>query len=186
MHHFLNRGLRILLLTNSFVLMAGAMLAPIYALFVEKIGGDLLSASITSAIFALTAGVTSLFIGKYADKKGKDVPLLVGGYAVMAVGFIAMMFANSIWDLFIIQALIGFGEATYSPAFDAVYTRHMSKRKAGLAWGSWEASYYFSSTCGALLGGIIVTAFGFNMIFIIMASMCLVSGTYIYSTKKVF
>jgi len=43
---FLNRGLRILLVTNAMILLAGAMLGPIYAIFVEKVGGNLLDASI--------------------------------------------------------------------------------------------------------------------------------------------
>ena len=63
-----NKSLRILLITNGIVLIAGAMLGPIYALFVEKIGGSLLDASLTGGFFALAAGITTLLAGKFADK----------------------------------------------------------------------------------------------------------------------
>ena len=35
-----SKALRILLATNAFILLAGAMLGPIYALFVDEIGGE--------------------------------------------------------------------------------------------------------------------------------------------------
>ena len=47
-----NKALRILLITNGLVLLTGAMLGPIYALFVENISGDLLDASLTGDFFA--------------------------------------------------------------------------------------------------------------------------------------
>ncbi|MBU5688339.1 MAG: hypothetical protein KQA41_02115 [Candidatus Aenigmarchaeota archaeon] len=60
---FSSRAIKILLFTNSLVMIAGAMLGPIYALFVEDVGGNLLDASITNSIFFLAAGITSIFAG---------------------------------------------------------------------------------------------------------------------------
>ena len=50
------------------ILLAGAMLGPIYALFVEEIGGNLLDASFAGGMFALAAGITTFISGKYSDK----------------------------------------------------------------------------------------------------------------------
>ena len=72
-----NRALQILLSTNAMILMAGAMLAPIYALFVEKVGGDLMDASIAGGIFALAAGLTTLISGKYSDKIKENELIIV-------------------------------------------------------------------------------------------------------------
>ena len=95
-----NKALRILLLTNGLVLLAGAMLGPIYALFVEEIGGSLLDASLTGGIFALAAGITTLLAGRYADKKKRTEFMVASGYLVMAVGFVLYMFVDSLWMLF--------------------------------------------------------------------------------------
>src|SRR3990167_9638291 len=62
------KPLHILLLTNGMILLAAAMLGPIYALFVEKVGGDLLDASLAGSVFAFIAGTTVLLSGKYAVK----------------------------------------------------------------------------------------------------------------------
>jgi len=174
-----NKALRVLLATNALVLVAGAMLGPIYALFVEKVGGSLLDASITGGIFALAAGITTLAAGKYADKIKHDERIISFGYLTMGVGFFLYMFVNSIWFLFVVQVITGFSEAIYSPAFDALYTKHVCETKAGREWGAWEAMNYFTIFFGAVIGGFIVTFFGFNAIFAMMGLMCIASAAYI-------
>lgn len=175
-----NRALRVLLITNGLILIAGAMLGPIYALFVEEIGGSLLDASFTGGIFCLVAGITTLISGKYADKIKENELIIVFGYVVMAVGFFLYSRVSSIYSLFAIQALIGFGEAVYSPAFDAIYTNHVTNKKAGREWGTWEAMQYFTYAAGAAIGGLIAYKFGFNVLFYTMAAISAFSALYIY------
>ncbi|RLG13704.1 MAG: hypothetical protein DRN66_03685 [Candidatus Nanohalarchaeota archaeon] len=85
------------------VLIAGAMLGPIYALFVEKIGGSLLDASIAGGIFAFTAGITTLLAGNMADKIKEKKQIMVFGYLLMALGFMLYTFVDSIGQLFLVQ-----------------------------------------------------------------------------------
>lgn len=177
---FFNKALRILLITNGMILIAGSMLGPIYALFVEKVGGSLLDASLTGGVFALAAGITTLIAGKYADKIKENELIIVFGYFVIGLGFLLYMVVNSVLSLLIIQALIGFGEAIYAPAFDAVYSKHIAKTKAGWQWGAWEGMNYFVSAIGAAVGGLIATRLGFNIMFEIMAGFCFLSALYIY------
>jgi len=177
---FFNRALRILLITNGIVLISGSMLGPIYALFVEKVGGDLLDASFTGGVYALAAGLMTLIAGRYADKIKENELIVVIGYLMIAFGFLLYLFVDSIWFLFVIQIIIGFGEAIYSPAFDALYSKHIAETKAGRQWGAWESMNYFTCAAGAAIGGLIVAYFGFNAIFIIMTLLCLASALYIY------
>lgn len=176
----INKALRILVGTNAMVLIAGAMMGPIYAIFVEKIGGDLLDASLTGGIFSLAAGITTLIAGRYADKLKEPELIVVLGYFMMGAGFLLYTFVDSIIFLFGVQIIIGFAEAIYAPAFDAVYSRHLVKNNAGQAWGAWEAMSYFTASIGAISGGFIVANLGFNAIFIIMAVLCFSSALYIY------
>jgi len=175
----LNTALRILLATNGLILVSGAMFGPIYALFVEKIGGDLLDASYAYAAFSVSAGTMAIISGKFADRIKEKELVVVFGYALMAIGFFSYIFVQSVWHLLIIQVLIGLGEAIYSPAFDAVYSQHIAKSSSGLQWSFWEAMNYFTMTVGALIGGYLTTYFGFNMMFVLMASLCLISSLYI-------
>jgi len=177
---FFNRALRVLLVTNGVILFAAAMMGPIYALFVEQIGGDILDASLTGAIFAFAAGITALISGRYADRIKENELIIVLGYSMIGLGFFLYIFVDSILFLFLVQVIIGFGEAIYSPAFDALYTKHIDHHKAGLEWGAWETMNYFIYAIGAVVGGILVSLFGFDLIFLIMMSISLLSALYIY------
>lgn len=179
-----NKALRILLATNGLVLLSAAMIGPIYALFVEDVGGNLLYASLTGGVFAFAAGLTTLFAGKFADKHKRDEILVAIGYSIMGLGFFLYIFANSIWFLFAIEIILGFSEAFYSPSFDALFSRHITRKKAGREWGAWESMNYFSIALGAAIGGIIVNKFGFNVVFIIMSTLCFASAIYIFRLRK--
>jgi len=180
MQKLFNRPLRILLTTNGVILIAGAMLGPIYALFVEKIGGDLLDASYAFGVYALAGGITTLISGKYADKIKENELIVVFGYGLIGVAFLGYTVINSMWGLLAIQMLIGFGEAIYSPAFDAIYSKHITKFKSGREWGAWESMNYFTMAIGAVIGGFLATLFGFNFMFITMGLISLGSALYIF------
>lgn len=183
-HKFLNRALRILLITNSLILVAGAMLGPIVALFVEQIGGDILDAGYAGAAFALAAGITVVISGKYSDRVKHTEHIVVIGYLLVAIGYTLYVFVNSIWLLLLVQLIIGFGEAIYAPAFDSLYSKHLTSHKEGTQWGIWESMNYFSIAGGALIGGIIAHYLGFNVLFLVMAVLSLLSALYIYFLPK--
>lgn len=179
MGSFLNSRIRILLLTNGLILLAAAMLGPIYGLFIEKVGADLLAASCSLAVFSFVAGFVSLLSGKYADRVGEPELVMVVGYVLMACGFFGYMFVSSIWSLLCVQVVIGFGEAIYAPAFDLLYAKNIDGQKPGRQWAAWESMDYFARSFGAISGGLLVKFFGFPIMFFIMGSLCLVSAVYV-------
>lgn len=184
MQRYFNRAITILLATNALILFAGAMFGPIYALFVEEIGGDLMDAGLTVGIFAFTAGVVVLLSGRFSDKIKERELVVVAGYIILGLGFLLYLFVDSIWFLFCVQAIVGLGEAIYSPSFDAVYSKHLEARKAGTQWGAWEGMNYFIGAIGAVIGGFVATRFGFDPLFVIMAVLCFGSALYIWRLPR--
>jgi len=175
-----NKALRILLVTNALILLAEATLGPIYALFVEKVGGSLLDASLAGSVFALSTGTAMLISGKLSDKIKQREVVLSLGYITIGIGFSLYTQVNSVLTLLLVQILIGLGTAIYAPSFDAVYSKHVDEHKEAYEWGAWESTYYFASAFGAFIGGVVVTLFGFNTLFIIMATLAFASAIYIY------
>lgn len=175
----LRKTIRILLFTSALVLTAGAMLGPIYALFVEEIGGSLLDASVAFAVFSITAGIVTLFSGRLSDLIRENELVLVVGYSIIGVGFIAYSFVSSMLSLLIVQVIVGLGEAIYAPAYDSLYSKHQKAESRGSSWGAWEAMAYFTTAFGAILGGFIVQRFGFNAMFYTMGGLSFAAAIYI-------
>jgi len=184
MKRLFNKQIRILLVTNGLILIAGAMLGPIYALFVKRIGGDLLETSYAFGAYALAAGITTLISGKYADKLKENELIVVFGYGIMGLAFFGYTLVDSVWSLLIVQIIIGFGEAIYAPAFDAIYSKHLDGHKSGREWGAWEAINYFTTALGAVTGGFLVTFFGFNTMFVVMGLLSFASAIYIFRLPR--
>jgi len=180
MKRLFNRATKILLSTDSIVLISVAMLGPFYTIFVENIGGSLFEASLTIAIFAFVAGITTLIAGKYTEKMKEKELVVVFGYTLMGIGFFLYIFVNSIWALFAVQVLVGFAGAIYAPALNYLHNEHVNKCGVGKIRGTWEAIDYFSVSIGAFVGSLIVYFWGFEMLFISMTAFCFSSALYIY------
>ena len=181
---FSKKALRILLITDGLVLISGAMLGPIYAIYVDIVGVDLMDASIAGGIFALVAGFTVFVSGKFSDHVNEPKYIVSLGYTIIGFGFLLYILVNSVWFLFIVQAIIGFGEAIYTPAFDALYSKHLDKNEEATEWGGWEAMRYFTASGGAVIGGLVAMNFGFSPLFVIMCLLCFISAIYIFFLPK--
>lgn len=176
---FKNKGLRILLVTNAMILVCSAMITPIYAFFIEDVGGDLLDASFAGTIFAVTAALTTFITGKLSDKVREGELFVVFGYSLIAIGYFLLIFVDSVGFLLMVQILLGLGEAVYSPPFDALYSKHIDQGRAGLEWGAWESTNYITIALGAFAGGIVANTFGFDFLFLVMGIISAFSAVYI-------
>lgn len=94
------------------------------------------------------------------------------------------LLVNSIGTLFMVQILVGFVKTISAPAFDTLYARHLDKSSAGQEYGLWEASFFLTAGLGAILGGLVVSRFGFDGVFIAMAALAFVAGAYVISLPK--
>jgi len=183
----LNKQLRVLLFTDSLVLISAAMLAPFYALYVDKIGGDILDAGMAASAFAVAAGVASILSGKLADLVRHKERIVALSYLVTGVSFVAYIFVESMAQLLLVQVVIGLAQALYAPAYDALYSKHIrSKRRAGAAWAAWESLNYFALAIGTGAGALLIEYMGFKALFVAMASLCIISSLRLYILPRRF
>lgn len=158
---------KILLVADAFYILAGAFLGPIYALYVEEIGGDLLDASSSFALFMLTAGAVVFLLGLWEDKAKHRKKFVVAGYGIGVIGYLGFLFVNSPLALFMVQAVLGLSAALKDPAYDALFS-DAGKKHLVLAWGEWEATDYIALGIGALAGGFLAQYFGFKILLYFM------------------
>lgn len=176
---------RVLLISDGLYLLAGGLLGPIYALFVDEIGGDLLAASTTFALFMLTAGIGVFLLGLWEDRFKHQRKFVIAGYGVGVLGTFGYLFVNSPPSLFIVQIILGLSAALKDPAYDALFSR--SGKHLVLAWGEWEAVSYITLGLGAFSGGLIAQFFGFRTLLWCMLALAIFSfsaSTFLLKIKE--
>ncbi|MEK6937338.1 MAG: MFS transporter [Nanoarchaeota archaeon] len=184
----MKKELKILLLAFCFSSFAFSMLSPIYAIFVEEIGGGILEASYAIAIFTFSSGVLIYLVSRLEDKVKHLEYLLSLGYLVNAIAFLSYVFVSKPVHLYFVEILFGIGIAVLSPVFDGLYSKNLDKGKYVSEWGDWEALGYLIGSLSALSGGFLTAKFGFKTLFLVMFFLSLVafliSLTLIPSSRK--
>lgn len=160
--------MKILLFASSLSMLAGGLFSPIYAIFVEQIGGDILTAGTAYFVFSIVAGVLIFFISRWEDHLKHLERFVVAGYIIGALGYLGLLFVKTPAHLFAVQIIFGLGEAVNIPAYDGLYSKLLEKGKYASEWGIWETMAYTVTAIAALIGGIIGELYGFKALFTIM------------------
>lgn len=164
----MNKELKILLTSFSLIILAGGLFGPLYAVFVENIGGGLISAGGAYSFFSISAGVLMFLMGKWEDRVKHQEKLVVVGYLLSSFGFLGYLFIDRPIELFIVQIILGVAEAMWMPAFDSLYTRNLDKGKFASEWGIWDSLYFIIGGISAAAGGVIAKMYGFKFLFVVM------------------
>lgn len=174
-----NTALKILILISGFFMFAYAMLTPLYAIFVEKIGGGISTAANSYALFWAVAGIMTFVIGKIESKIEETELAIAYSQFIVGLAYVLLYFTWSPTLLYISMIILGIGNAMYWPAFHAVYSRHTNKANATEQWSIYDGMAYLIPAFGAAIGGVIVNNFGFGSLFIIMSIICFFCGIFI-------
>lgn len=164
----MRRELKILLFASALFTLAGGLLGPIYAVFVEQIGGDLLTAGGSYSAFAIAMGVIIFFISRWEDHVRHQEKMIVIGLALSCMGFFGYLLVQEPLHLFIIQTILGIGGAVWIPASDSIYSKNLDKGKFASEWGLWDSMYWISMGVSALAGGFLANVYGFRFLFAVM------------------
>ncbi len=180
----LNRSLRILIGVNTVLVFTVGLFAPFYAVFVQHIGGSIAFAGFSWAVFAIVTGVFVLLFSNWGLSVKEPELLLAFGYMLRGAVFVSYAFMASMPQLILTQLLWGLATAVGSPAFDVVYSEHTEKENSFMEWGRWEGISSIAAGCAALLGGILIQNFGYEILFISIAAICFLLGIYIWQLPR--
>src|SRR4051812_3543037 len=115
--------------------------------------------------YTLTFAGFLMLGGRSADLLGRR-PVFLAGTALFALASLACAVADSQGQLLAARAIQGFGGAVISPATLSIITSSLKEgpeRNRGL--GLWGAMGALGASSGALLGGLLTQAFGWEAIF---------------------
>ncbi|EKE00221.1 MAG: hypothetical protein ACD_22C00072G0004 [uncultured bacterium] len=168
-----NRALKTLFIYNGIFVFAGSLLGPLYAVYVKGLDAHILSVSLSWAAFLISTTFFTFLLSKFGDRiKHKDY-LLMAGYLIRSAVWIMYAFVGNVAALILLQLLLGVGEAFGTPSFDALFAEHLDKGKHICEYSDWKVISNLVLAFGTVLGGFIVSYFGFTILFICMSLLSL-------------
>jgi MFS family permease len=171
----INKALRTLYLYNGIFMLAGGLFGPLYAVYVQRLGGDILIISLSWSVFLISTTLCTFLISRFGDRVKEREYLLLLGILLRAIVWIVFIFVDSIAVLLILQILLGVGESLGSPAFGALVAEHIDKGRQIEEYSDMQIIFNLSTAIATMLGGAIVAQFGFTYLFITMSVLAMIS-----------
>ena len=159
---------RILILSYSASVFAEGVLLPIYAVFVQKIGGDILDASGAMATFLIAQGLFTITAHRLHWVNQHRMIVMIGGWAIWVGGIAMYLVAKSVPILFLTQIFVALGNALADPIFDQELANHTDIKSQEFEWGFFEGSRDLVQGVAAIIGGLIASFFGFRVLIFTM------------------
>lgn len=162
----------------GFATFAQGILVPIYAFFVQKIGGGILETSWAIALYSIITGVGTILIHhtKWSHKYKKHC--LWFGWFLWLLSIAVYMLMQNIVMLYISQILNGIGDALAEPIFDEEYSKKI-KNDPSAGWAFFEGTVSIFSGLASILGGFIATYYGFDYLIYCVMAVAAISFTLI-------
>ncbi|HPT29811.1 MAG TPA: MFS transporter [bacterium] len=156
-----NIAYRLLISAYAISTFSEGIIVPIYAIFVQKIGGDILDAGLAMGIFLITQGLFTVFFHKLNWNPRFRMLIMIGGWMIWLLGLSLYLVVSSVGMLFLTQILTAIGNAVADPIFDEELSRCTDKKKGESQWAIFEGGNDLMSGLAAILGGLVASAFGF-------------------------
>jgi predicted MFS family arabinose efflux permease len=164
----LTRTSRILLAGANIWYFGEGMLGPLFAIYAEKIGGDILDITWAWATYLIITGILYILVGRILNKKPYKEKVMVMGYGLNALFTFGYLFVDSPVKLFFVQVGLGVAEAIGTPAWDALYAKNTSDDADAYAWGLSSGQSQIVTGVAFAIGGIITHFISFEALFITM------------------
>jgi len=169
---------KILLYGGNIWYLGEGMLGPLFAVFAERIGGNILDITWAWATYLIISGVLIFLVGKISDEKFAKDKLMMVGYGLNAVFTFGYLLISTPTHLFLVQAGLGVAAALATPTWHALYAKYEDKRHVGGTWGLADGSAELITGVAIILGGLIVTYFSFTALFLIMGIVQVIATIY--------
>lgn len=184
-----NKIVKFLLLSDLIFWSGWGLISPIFAIFVvERIqGGDGFVVGISTAIYAAISSFLRVPMGLFLDNQPSektDHLFATAGLVIVSCVSFCFLFASVPWHVYILQAIQAVGMSMNLSGWSAMFTRHIDKGREATEWGISATSVGIGAAVSAIVGGWIVTHYGFKSIFILVGILGLIGAATLWAVRK--
>ena len=117
--------------------------------------------------YIVVLSLAALPLGVIGDLRSRSSVITLG-VAIWSASTAAGGFVRKFWQLFTCRALVGFGEAGYAPASQAIIAQYYRGKRRAFAIGVYSVGMALGGVLGIWLGGVIAERYGWRWAFIWM------------------
>jgi MFS family permease len=172
----MNRTMKLLLLSDIFVLTGFGLIQPILAIYINDggvTGGTMLTAGMASALFLFTKSMVQLPFGHYVDKQSSKSKWLILGTLLMAAVPIIYVSANSIYHIYLAEMIYGLGSGLAYPTWLGLWSANLDKGRESFQWSVYSTSTGLGTAATGAGGAALASLAGFYATFIMAGLLCL-------------
>ncbi|MEZ4629412.1 MAG: MFS transporter [Deinococcales bacterium] len=147
--------------------------APIYMALL--MAGSNRVGSMTGLMVGLSSAAgtfSAIYLGRLGDRFGHRHILLISTL-IAALISLPQAFVTSVWQLLLLQVLLGISYGGIMPALSALLTHYTDQAEVGAVYGLDNSVSSASRAVAPLIGAAVVSAFGLRSLFIVMSLMLL-------------
>ena len=164
----LNKTTKILLIASSLWYFGEGLLGPLFAIYAEKIGGDLLDITWAWAAYLMATGLFYVLVGKFINNSIYKKQVMIFGYALNDLLTFGYIFVHNTQQLFILQIGLGIAEALSAPIWDSLFASNLENNNNTFHWSIANGHTHFVSGVAIAIGGLIANFISFEALFITM------------------
>jgi predicted MFS family arabinose efflux permease len=183
----MNRTMKLLLLSDIFVLTGFGLIQPILAIYINGggvAGGTILTAGIASALFMLIKSLVQLPFGHYVDGQPKKTRWLILGTLLMASVPIIYLSANSIYQVYLAEMIYGLGSGLAYPTWLGLWSVNLDRGKESFEWSIYHTSTGMGTAATGAAGAAVATQVGFSATFLLAGLLCIVGCLVLFILER--
>lgn len=172
-----NKIIKYLIYSDLVFYTGWGLISPIFAIYLinDIVGGNAFVVGLAAAISLIVRSVLRIPFGIYADdSQKKSYYLMIIGLFISAIIPIGFIFSKYPWHIYTLETIFGIGIAMATAGWTGVFAKYMDRGKESTEFGFDAVAVGVGPGIAALLGGIAVTYFSFNLVFIIVTIMGLI------------
>jgi len=172
----MNRTIKLLMLSDIFVVTGFGLIDPILAIFIKDnlVGGTIFSAGLASMIFLLTKSIVQLPFSRHVDKtNNKRAWLILGTLLISIVPFI-YIFSSGIKMIYLAQLIHGIGSGLAYPTWLGLWSLSLDRKHESYEWSLYSTLVGLGTAATAAVGAVIAQFIGFKFTFALVGALSLI------------
>lgn len=157
---------------------------PFFPLYASTIGLSVFYIGLLFTIQSFFNAFARIPAGYISDRLGRRNPFIVIGMLVLAAGIILLAFATSWHALITAVALIGLTMGIVTMAISTSLAEAVHPASRGMAMGGFSTTLYGGFAISSLIGGKIISSFGYFYGFLAGGLVCALGGLLFYAMER--